>query len=171
MKSLLVLSIALLAACQSAVSTAPVDTTPVDPSNATYTIEQRTVTLNGGVFEEPAAPGSAAKATTRLLDKRAAGDLNADGKPDAAVVLTFTGGGSGTFYYVVALLGTGAGKSVSTNAVLLGDRILIDAVSIAGGKISVDLLDRRAGEPMSTAPSVKLTRVFQLQNGALAEIK
>lgn len=164
-KRLLVLGVALLAACQSA------DTTPVDPSNATYTIEQRKVTLSGGVLEEPAAPGSASKTTTRLLDKRATGDLNADGKPDAAVVLTSTGGGTGTFYYLFALLGTGAGKSESTGAVLLGDRIGIDAVRVDAGKVSVDLLDRRAGEPMSTAPSVKITRIFQLKNGALTEIK
>jgi hypothetical protein len=164
-KKLLVLSIALLAACQSA------DFTPVDPSNATYTIEQRKVTLNGGAFEEPAAPGSAVKATTRLLDKRANGDLNADGTPDAAVVITYSGGGSGTFYYLVALLGTGAGKSASTAAVLLGDRITIEAVRVDGGKVSVDTLDRKPGEPFATAPSVKVTRVFQVKDEALTEIK
>lgn len=164
-KKLLVLGIAFLTACQST------DTTPVDPSNATYTIDQRKVTLSGGIFQEPAAPGSASKATTQLLDKRATGDLNADGKPDAAVVLTFSGGGTGTFYYLVALLGTGAGKSESTNAVLLGDRIGIDAVRVEGGTVSVDTLDRRAGEPFSASPSVKVTRVFQVKGGALAENK
>ena len=164
-RKLLVASVVLLAACQST------DTTPVDPLNATYTIDQRNVTLSNGLFEEPVAPGSAAKATTRLHDKRAVGDLNADGKRDAAVVLTFSGGGSGTFYYVSALLGTGAGKSSSTNAMLLGDRISIDAVRIEGGRISVDTLDRKAGEPFSTAPSVKVTRIFQVTDGILREIR
>jgi hypothetical protein len=164
-KKLLILSIAFVTACQSA------DTTPVDPSNATYTIGQRTVTLTGGIFEEPAAPGSAAKATTRLLDKRATGDLNADGRPDAAVVLTFSGGGTGTFYYLVALLGTGAGRSEATSAVLLGDRIGIDAVRVEGGTVSVETLDRKAGEPFSTSPSVKVTRTFQIKGAALTEIK
>ena len=162
---LFVLSVALLAACQAA------DTTPVDPLNATYTIDRRSVTLSNGIFEEPAAPGSAAKATTRLLDKRAVGDVNGDGRSDAAVLLTVNGGGSGTFYYLSALLGTGAGKSASTNALLLGDRIGIDAVKIGSGRILVDTVDRSAGEPFTTSPSVKVTRTFQVQAGALAEIK
>jgi hypothetical protein len=165
LRKLFVLSVALLAACQAA------DTTPVDPLNATYTIEQRNVTLSNGVFEEQAAPGSAAKATTRLLDRRAVGDLNGDGRSDAAVVLTVNGGGSGTFYYLSALLSTGAGKSTSTNAVLLGDRIGIDGVRINSGRIVVDTVDRNAGEPFSASPSVKVARTFQVQSGALAEIK
>src|SRR5438445_7843254 len=80
----LLLTLALLSGCQTA------DATPVDPSNATYTIDKRTVTLSNGAFEEPAAPGSAAKATTRLTDKRASGDLNGAGTTDAAVLLTFS---------------------------------------------------------------------------------
>src|SRR5712691_5715162 len=66
MRGTWLLTLALLSGCQTA------DATPVDPSNATYTIDRRTVTLSNGVFEEPAAPGSAAKATTRLTDKRRA---------------------------------------------------------------------------------------------------
>ena len=165
MKTLLLLGIALLTACQSTTAI------PVDPANATYTIDKRKVTLAGGVFEEPAAPGSAAKASTRLLDKRATGDVNGDGKPDAVVILTSSGGGSGTLYYVVALLGAAAGAGESTNAVLLGDRITVTTVRSDGAKISVDLLDRNAGEPFSTAPTVKVSRSFQVTGGVLAELK
>ena len=165
MRILVLLSLVLVTACQSAVA-------PADPKTATYTIEKRRVTLANGLFEEPAAPGSAAKTTIRLLDKSASGDLNADGKPDAAVILTLTGGGSGTFYYLAALLGTGAGNGDATNAILLGDRITVESVKVDGAKISVDVLDRRAGEPFTTAPSVKTTRVFQLaKDGSLAEVK
>ena len=165
MRRALVLSIVLLAACESA------DPTPVDVANATYKVDQRTVTLVSGVFEEPAAPGSAAKATTRLHEKRAAGDLNADGRPDAAVVLTSSGSGSGTFWYVSVVLGTGAGKGTATNAVLLGDRIAIEAVKVDGGTVVVETLERRAGEPFTTVPSVKAVRTFQVKGGALTEVK
>ena len=161
---LLVLALVLLAACQST------DTTSVDPLNATYIFAQRTVTLSNGLFEEPAAPGSAARAATRLHDKRAAGDLNADGIPDAAVVLVYQGGGSGTFYSLSVLLGTGLGKSAPTNDVSLGDRIGIDAVRIEGGRVTVDTLDRRPGEALATT-SVRVTRVFQVTGGTLREIK
>ncbi len=165
MRGTLLFTLALLSGCQTA------DATPVDPSNATYTIDRRTVTLSNGVFEEPAAPGSAAKATTRLTDKRASADLNGDGKADAAVVLTFSGGGSGTFYYVVVLLGQGGGKGTATNTIMLGDRLGVDAVRIDGGKILVDILERRPGEPFATAPSVRVTRMFQVKEGALTEVR
>lgn len=165
MRNLVLLGAVLIAACQST------SATPVDPMNATYTIDQRQVTVSNGIFEAPAAPGSAVKATTRVSDKGAAGDLNADGKPDAAAILTSSGGGSGTFFYVVALLGTGTVQGDSTNAIPLGDRIIVDSVKIDGGKIVVDVLDRRPGDPFTTAPSVKVTRTFQVRDRALIEVK
>ncbi len=165
MRALVLLGVMLLGACQSA------DTAAVDPANATYRLDQRTMTLSNGLFEESAAPGSAAKATTRLHEKRATRDLNGDSKLDAAVVLTAGGSGSGTFHYLAGLLGTGAGRSASTNGVLLGDRIGVDAVRIDGGKIVVETLERRSGEPFTTAPSVKVTRTFQVKDGSLSEVK
>lgn len=163
MRILVLTSAVLVLACRSTTSA------PVDPKNATYAIEKRQVTLSDGLFEVPAAPGSAAKATTRL-DKSAPGDLNADGNPDAAVILTVTGGGSGTFSYVSSLLGAGSDKADSTNAIVLGDRIVVEALKVDGGKISVDVLDRRAGEPFTTAPTVKAIRIFQLSGRTLTEV-
>ena len=52
----------------------------------------------------------------------AAGDLNGDGVSDVALLITYDGGGSGTFYYAVAALKTDTGYQ-GTNAILLGDRI------------------------------------------------
>ena len=165
MRRSVLLCAVFLAACQSA------NAIPIDPRNATFKIDQRQVTLSNGTFEEAAAPGSAAKATTRLSDKGAVGDVNGDAKPDAVAILTFSGGGSGTFYCVAVLLGNGTAKGDPTNAILLGDRIAVDAVRVDGGKISVDVLDRRVGEPFATAPSVKATRIFQVNDRTLAEIK
>ena len=162
---LLLLTLALLGGCQLT------DAPPVDPANATYVIERRTVTLRNGVFEEPAAPGSASSATTRLFERGATGDVNGDGRPDVAVVLISSGGGSGTFSYLVALLGQGGGKGTATNAVMLGDRIVVDALRISSGKIVVDILDRKPGEPFATAPSIRVTRTFEIKNGALGEAK
>ena len=162
---LAVAGVVALAACQSA------DTTPVDAANATYTLDKNSVTLANGSFEQAVAPGSASKILAKLTDKRANADINGDGKQDAAVVVTYSGGGSGTFSYLAVLIGSGAGKGSATNAVLLGDRITVDAVRIDAGKVVVDMLDRKAGEPMATAPSVKVTRTFQLQGAQLSELK
>ena len=77
-----------------------------DYKNATYTIEGQPVTLVDGYAEVPAAPGSASKTVTQYFGNEAVGDLNGDGVPDVAFLLTQNGGGSGTFYYVVAALKT-----------------------------------------------------------------
>ena len=90
--------------------------------NASFHVEGQLITLADGVSEAPAAPGSAARVVTRYFGNEAAGDLNGDGLADAALVLTQTRGGSGTFYYAVAALATPDGY-LGTTAVLLGDRI------------------------------------------------
>lgn len=151
-------------ACQQA------DATPPDVANATYTIDHRSVTLSNELYEEPAAPGSAAKATTRLLNARAFGDLNGDDRQDAVVILTHSPGGSGTFYYVAGVLGSSKGGT-ATPAVLLGDRISIEAVGIASARITVRLLERNQGEPFAAAPTVRVTRIFEVKAGALSEVK
>src|SRR3954468_16961047 len=67
--------------------------------NATYTtsVTPRGAALRDGAFEAPAAPGSASKITVRLADIAAFGDLDGNLAPDVAVVLSTSGGGSGTF--------------------------------------------------------------------------
>jgi hypothetical protein len=78
-------------------------------------------------------------------------------------------GGSGSFYYLAALLEQD-GKPVHAASALLGDRIKIMAVSIADRQIRVTYLDRKPGEPFTTEPSLEVTRIFQLQEGQLVEI-
>src|SRR3982750_63025 len=84
-----------------------------DPSNATFKIDKETVTLTNGRAERDAAPGSA-KAVAALTDKRVTGDIDGDGRTDAIVILTYQPGGSGTFYYVAALLNASAGVNATS---------------------------------------------------------
>src|SRR5882724_474197 len=70
-----------------------------DYKNATYMMDGNPVTLVNGVSEVPVAPGSASMLTVKYFGNEAKGDLNADGIPDLAFLITQTGGGSGTFYY------------------------------------------------------------------------
>ena len=139
-----------------------------DPLNATYTIEGQPVTLVDGKSSVPAAPGSATQVTTLVFSEPASGDLNNDGKPDAALILVQNPGGSGTFYYAAAAINT-PGGAVGTNAILLGDRIAPENISIANGKIVANYADRNPGEPMTAAPSLGVTKYFSYNGSALRE--
>lgn len=126
--------------------------------------------LSNGHFEEQAAPGSAIKTTVSLLPKRAWGDLNNDGKKDVAVILVGDGGGSGTFYYVSAVLNKKDGIA-PVDSKLLGDRIEINFIKIKDGKIIIEFLKRAAGKPMSSTPSIKTISKFKIKNNSINQIK
>ena len=140
-----------------------------DYKNATYTIDGTPVTLVNGVSETPAAPGSASMVTVKYFGNDAKGDLNGDGIDDVAFLITQNSGGSGTFYYVAAALQNSAGGYTGTNAMLLGDRIAPQTTEIRDGEIIVNYTDRKPGQPMTTKPSVGVSKYFKLQNGGLVE--
>lgn len=136
-----------------------------DPKNATYIVEGVEVILTNGVFEKEAAPGSAAKIITKYFGNEAAGDIDGDGTPDKAFLLTQERGGSGTFYYVAAIA---SGKNYAgTNAVFLGDRIAPQSTQITNGEIVVNFAERKPGEPMTASPSLGVTKYIQFINGKL----
>lgn len=138
--------------------------------DATYTIEMQPVTLINGLSSVPVAPGSASMVTTQYFGNEAVGDLNGDGIADKAFILTQSGGGSGTFYYIVAALKVENGYS-GTNGVLLGDRIAPQTLEVKDGKIVVNYADRKAGDSMSTAPSIGVSRYFKLSGNQLVELE
>lgn len=133
------------------------------PANATYLFHHKAVSLVSGVATQPAAPGSASMEVTRLTERQAAGDLDGDGRLDVAAVVVRSTGGSGTFYYLSAVTHDGT----PVESAFLGDRVAVQNVRIVSGKVAVDMLTRSAADPMVTKPSIKETRFFQLQAGAL----
>jgi hypothetical protein len=146
------------------------ETTPhFDPLNATYSIDNEKITLvDGKVVSKPVEPGAATRPITRILGRPASGDLNGDGRADAAVELMRDSGGSATFYYVAAAVNL-RGQAQGTNAVLLGDRIAIRTIRIISEQIVVTYADRKSGEPFSAKPTVPITRRFVLQGQVLKE--
>ncbi len=123
--------------------------------NGTYKLGDTTVTLVNGKFEKEVTPVSATKAKVTVWGKPVLGEVNGDGWKEAALVLVHEPGGTGTFYYVVVLGKNKSGqKYVSTNAALLGDRIAPQNISVSNGVITVNYADRKAGESMTTQPSV-----------------
>ncbi len=139
--------------------------------NAEYPVEFTSTgkaQLEGGVFEEPVAPGSATMTRIRLGEEQAAGDVNGDGAEDAAVTLAVDPGGSGTFTFL-ALVINDKGTARPLAAVLLGDRITVKSLSIQYGSVVVTLLARKPDEPMSSEPEVEVTRTFKLQGDRLID--
>ncbi len=144
----------------------------LDYSNATYTIEGQPVTLVNGKFEDVVASSSASKTVVAIWGNAVNGDLNGDGTDDAVFLLTREGGGSGTFYYIVAALGDMKNnKTTGTNAILLGDRIAPQNINLENGMIVTNYADRKKTEPMTTSPSVGVSRYFTVVNGVLRELQ
>ncbi len=155
----------LSAACGDDATPAPSPSpASLNPANATYVIDGKSITLSSGKADAAAAPGSASRNVTTLTQFTASGDIDGDGKNDTAVILTNSGGGSGTFYYVAVLLGS---TNAATNTLLLGDRISVTQVAIKSGAIVVDYLDRPSSAPMSAEPSVPTEKNLVVVGGQL----
>ena len=148
----------------------PPDGAPSGVLNTIYLIEKQAIKLIDGRAEVQAAPGSAMKITTVVFGKPTYGDLNGDGRVDAALFLAQDPGGSGTFYYVAAAISIN-GLYRGTNAVLLGDRVLPRAIHIRNNVIVAEYDDRHPEQPMAAAPSTGKMMYLKLKKGHLATIK
>jgi len=149
------------------------DNNPISVAlNGTYKIENDSIRLTNGKNEKDIAPDSATKIITRVWGEPAVGDLNADGSNDVALVLAQNPGGSGTFYYVAASIRDRESQHfISTNSILLGDRIALQNISIEKGTIIVNYADRKKGESMSTRPSVGFSKYLHIDGNTLKEVK
>ncbi len=147
--------------CRAAISPA------IDPANARYRIGSTVITLVDGRSDIEAAPGSAGRIVTQLTDRRSYGDLDG-GVTDAAVALTYSGGGSGTFTYLG--FQSGAQPASVGPTVLLGDRVTVTGLSVAHGRIMVTYLDRRPAEALTILPTLPVTKLFAVTGGTLVEI-
>ncbi len=126
----------------------------INTYDATYTINGEKVTLKNGISEVSSAPGSASKIITRYFGNDVLYDFDNDGRKDLAFILTQETGGSGTFYYIVALLNTVNGPQ-GGNGLLLGDRIAPETSEMSKGNIIVvNYADRKPGEDFSIQPSI-----------------
>ncbi len=131
--------------------------------DGTYIIDGQKVTLKNGISEVEAAPGSTSKIITKYFGNDLKHDINGDGTTDNIFFVTQETGGSGVFYYVVALVSTPSGL-VGSDGVLVGDRISPQAIKIDEGKttngtkrqnvIVVNYADRKSGESFTVVPSV-----------------
>ena len=103
--------------------------------------------------------------SVQVLDTVTFGDLNGDGVKDAAILLAESGGGSGDFESVVAILDKG-GTPSQAGQVQLGDRVRINSLAIDSGTIKLDTLVQGPCDPMC-CPSLSETQSFRLVGNTL----
>lgn len=150
----------------------PIPTEPLTSfllRNATYQgIYDEPVTLEAGRYEgEPFVPGGVSRPSVTFIDElQAFGDLNGDGRDDAAVLLVENSGGSGVFVYLAAVLDEqGFPNNVATT--LLGDRSQVLGLNIENGQIVVEYLTQGPDDPFC-CPSLLMRDVLSLSDATLS---
>ena len=136
--------------------------------DAIYIVEGAPVTLQDGIAVVKDAPDSAGATVTRVFGAPVSADLDADGDADAAVMLSRETPGTGTFFYVAAAIKEGWGFR-GTEAYPLGDRIAPQTLEVHDALIVANYADRNSGEPMTTQPSVGVSKYFRIVDGQLQE--
>jgi predicted small lipoprotein YifL len=179
---LLIFALSLAACGQPTPTTVvpPATATPVPPpaltlealKNAEYQSEfpkSKKARLTDGKYEEEIVPGSASKLVIVVYpDMYAFGDLNGDGVDDAAVVLATSGGGSGTFISLEAVINDkGTPKHIASAS--LGDRARIQSIAIQSGEITVNMITHGPQDPLC-CPTLEVTQKYKLQGDKLTQV-
>ena len=124
-----------------------------DVKNISYIVDGTPVLLVDGIAERELAPGALTREKIAVFGEPTEVDLDGDGDNDAVTYLTRDGGGSGTFFYVVAAVNDG-GSYTGTNAMFLGDRIAPQNIVVQEERAVANFAVRKVDEPYTTAPSV-----------------
>ena len=90
-------------------------------------------------------------------DKIAFGDLNYNGKEDAAVIIYSAGGGNGVFYELAAMINEN-GSPYHLTSEYLGDRIRVNSIAVKESVIILDMIIHDLGD---AACCPTLDKVFQ----------
>lgn len=137
-----------------------------DERNCSFIIDDQRITLVDGRSDLEITEGSASRQVTDFIINYGGFDLNGDSRKDSIVFLRQRSGGSGTFYYIAAALGTGDGYRGS-EAVFIGDRVEPLDIDYDGEFVLVSWMDRLEGESYSVKPSVEAFARFRFEDGEL----
>jgi len=176
-----VLCIAALAACQSLPKAVAPEPSPSKPAaapaarelaSARYQgIEEagRPVTLQDGRWEgQPLQEGGASRpAVTLARDFRLTGDLDGDGREEAAVLLAGNAGGSGETVYL-AIVGRRGPELRNIATAALGDRVQVRAGRIERRRVWLDVVQAGKDDALC-CPGDLVSRSWELVNGRLKE--
>jgi len=127
---------------------------------------QKWVQLQNGVFRRGMDEDDAYFLEVRLV-QAAWGDLNGDGRADAAVILVSHTGGSGRFFEAAAVVND-RGRPRYAASASLGDGIKVNSLRIKDGIIVLDLVVHGEDDP-SCCPTLKITRQYRLEGSRLVK--
>ncbi len=151
--------------------TVPITATPALLSrslleNMEYTLpaategEQVSFRLTDGVFQRGEDPAAVDFMQVRMGDLLAFGDLNADGQPDAAVLLAVNYGGTGVFVWVVAVVNHD-GKGEQAGLYFVDDRPVVERLEIQDSHIRLEGMVHGPNDP-GCCPNQPVRRELRL---------
>jgi hypothetical protein len=145
--------------------------TTYDVKNSQYNFFDagKKIKLVDGVYDYDCGLPGGQKCQVKIYneDMIILGDLNEDGKKEAAVVLSDWGGGTGNFRSLHILAKNGAAIQDVAN-VYLGDRVVVRLLKIEAGKINLNLLVQGPGDGMC-CPSKEESKTYYLSGNSLRQ--
>ena len=131
----------------------------------TASVEGGKVPLAGGKWTDPDS-GS----TFTLHPTHAIGDLDADGNADAVAIVVESTGGTGSFYYMFAIMNRD-GQPVQLGAPeWLGDRTVIQRLSVdRKGVITLRYITHKDDDP-ACCPTMRIEDRYRVEDGKLVGI-
>ena len=146
--------------------------TPLVPTfahlaNYTYNFgpeDKRTVTLKDGKGTD------ADESAFELMTLHAIGDLDGDKQPDAAAMLEESSGGSGHFFYLFVLLNKGGRLVQIEHPEWLGDRSVIQRVTINRGVLAVRFITHK-DEDAACCPTRQVENRYRVVAGKLEGLR
>ena len=117
-----------------------------DLERLTVVIDDEVVRLEGG--RATVSYGGSSASIFTLHNRVAQGDLDGDGDEDVVAHIVERSAGTGVFHFVVPVIDDD-GTAVAQPPVFVGDRVVMDAITVRDGLIEVSLFDRAQDEPFT----------------------
>ena len=117
-----------------------------DLEHLTFEIDGDAVRLEGG--RATVSYGGASANMFTLQNRVAQGDLGADGDQDVVAHIVERTAGTGVFHFVVPVVND-EGTAVARQPVWVGDRVVMDRISVHDGLVEVSLFNRALDEPFT----------------------
>ena len=117
-----------------------------DLEHLTVEIDGEVVRLEGG--RATVSYGGASATSFTLQNRVAQGDLDGDGDEDVVAHIVERSPGTGVFHLIVPVINDG-GAAAAQSPIGVGDRVVVDAITVRDGLIEVSLFDRAHDEPFT----------------------